>query len=166
MEIQTSFLCPSSYANHRRKGHNSGDQSFLYSGPCSSPTPSRQPLFETSKHKPQKDKSGQTSPNWEIPPVYLGVPKLGCFKRGCLQCLRGLRSFAPFCALFALFFALFCGLVLALICALLRTLACLCVRPRLERPHLGIAENKTQKDKPNRDGRVQIGKILIPPCGG
>ena len=54
---------------------------------------------------------------------FLGVPKPGCFKPGCLQSLRGsalLRSFAPFCALlrsfadlrlrsFALTFALFCA---------------------------------------------------------
>ena len=55
----------------------------------------------------------------------------GCFKPGCLPFLCGsalLHSLRPF--------TLFCEFVL--FCALLRSFACFCVRPRLERPHLGI----------------------------
>ena len=64
-----------------------------------------------------------------------GVPKPGCFKPGCLQILcrsAFLRSFAPVCAL--------CALLRTCVCALLRAFAYLCVRRRLERPHLGNAE--------------------------
>ena len=57
------------------------------------------------------------------------------------------RSFALFCALLRSF-ALFCGLAFApfksvLICTLLRSFACFCVRPRLERPRLGTADDKS-----------------------
>ena len=74
--------------------------------------------------------------------IWLGVPKPGCFKPGCLQFLRGsalLCSFAPFCARLRSFADLrLCAF--ALICALLRAFACFCVRPRLERPRLGTAD--------------------------
>ena len=69
----------------------------------------------------------------------LGVPKPGCFKPGCLQFLRGsalLRSFADLRLR-----------SLALICYLSRAFACFCVRPRLERPHLGTADCKSSGGK-------------------
>ena len=47
-EIQASILYPFAYATCREGEHNSGHQFSLYFGPHSSPTPSRQPLFETS----------------------------------------------------------------------------------------------------------------------
>ena len=63
-------------------------------------------------------------------PIRLGVPKLGCFKPGCLQFLRGsapLHSFTPFCALLRSFAYLHLH-SFELICALLRSFVCFCVR--------------------------------------
>ena len=48
--IQASFLHPFSYAPLGGGGHNSGQQLWLYFGPCCSPTHSRQALFETSEN--------------------------------------------------------------------------------------------------------------------
>ena len=73
---------------------------------------------------------------------FLGVPKPGCFKPGCLQILRKdalLRSFAD------LRLRSF-----AVICALLRAFACFCVRLHLERPPLGTAEFFRVKLKKHR----------------
>ena len=47
-EIQASFLYPFSYAPLGKWGHISGELFGLFLGVCLSPTPSRQPLFETS----------------------------------------------------------------------------------------------------------------------
>ena len=47
-EIQASFLYPFSYAPLGEGGHISGELLGLFLGACLSPTPSRQPLFETS----------------------------------------------------------------------------------------------------------------------
>ena len=72
------------------------------------------------------------------PPNFLGVPKPGCFKPGCLQFLRRsalLRSFADLCSR-----------SLALICALLRAFACFCVRQHLEQPRVWELQNyKSEK---------------------
>ena len=46
-EIQASFMYPFSYAP--KGGHTSGKRFWLFFGICLSPTPSRQPLFETSE---------------------------------------------------------------------------------------------------------------------
>ena len=57
----------------------------------------------------------------------------GCFKTGCLQYSR---SFALFCSLLRSF---------ALFCAHLRSfalIACFCIQPRLERPHLETPEGR------------------------
>ena len=70
-----------------------------------------------------------------------GVPKLGCFKPGCLHFLCRcalLRRFALFCALLRSFVNLRLH-SFALICALLRAFACFYVQPRLERLCLGTA---------------------------
>ena len=48
--IQASFLYPFSYAPLGEGGHNSGDLFGLFLGVRLSPTPSRQPLFETSEN--------------------------------------------------------------------------------------------------------------------
>ena len=48
-EIQASFLHPFSYAPLGEGGHISGEIIGLFLGVCLSPTPSRQPLFETSE---------------------------------------------------------------------------------------------------------------------
>ena len=58
--------------------HNSGGQFLLYFGLCCSPTPSRQPLFETSE---KKDEPGQMSPDREPPSPCLKHPCLGGFTR-------------------------------------------------------------------------------------
>ena len=58
-----------------------------------------------------------------------------------------MRSFALFCALLHPF-VLFCALVRTSVHALLRAFACFCVRPRLERPHLGNAESSGWKNEP------------------
>ena len=81
--------------------------------------------------------------------LLLGVPKPGCFKPGCFKSalLRSFALFAPCCTLFALFrFLLRICVTLrsfVLICALLRSFAYFCIRPRLERPRLGIADLET-----------------------
>ena len=67
-------------------------------------------------------------------PHKLGVPKPGCFKLGCLQFLCKSALLCSFCAHLRSF---------ALICALLRSFACFCKRPRLERPRLGTAEQRS-----------------------
>ena len=64
---------------------------------------------------------------------WLGVPKPGCFKPGCLQFLRGsvlLRSFAPFCALCAFLRTFVCALLRTFVCALLRSFALFCAHLR------------------------------------
>ena len=73
------------------------------------------------------------------PKHVFGVPKPHCSKPGCLQ-FYARRSFALFCKLA---FALFSGH--------LRSFACSCVRPRLERPRLGI-ENVLQLFWPTFSG--------------
>ena len=50
-EIQASFLYPFSYAHLGERGHISGELFGLFLGVCLSPTPSRQPLFETSDNR-------------------------------------------------------------------------------------------------------------------
>ena len=52
---------------------------------------------------------------------------------------RIFRSFAPFCTLWRSFVDSRLH-SFVLICALLRAFACVCVRPRLERPRLGTAD--------------------------
>ena len=47
-EIAASFLCPFSYAPLGEGGHITGEHFLAVFGVCLSPTPSRQPLFETS----------------------------------------------------------------------------------------------------------------------
>ena len=49
-EIQASFLYPVPFflCPLRRRGTHSGERFGLFLGVCLSPTPSRQPLFETS----------------------------------------------------------------------------------------------------------------------
>ena len=70
------------------------------------------------------------SPEFSTPPLFLseelGVPKPGCFKPGRLQSLRRsalLHSFAPFCALCALF----CALLRSFAPLRLRSFAHICV---------------------------------------
>ena len=53
-EIQASFLCPCSYAPLGDGGHISGEFFGLLLGVCLSPTPSLQPVFETSDKTVQK----------------------------------------------------------------------------------------------------------------
>ena len=47
--VQASFLYPFSYAPLGEGGHISGELFWRFLGVCLSPTPSRQPLFETSE---------------------------------------------------------------------------------------------------------------------
>ena len=61
-EIQASFLYPFSYAPLGEGGQISGELFGLFSGDCLSPTPSREPLFETSDlntHKKFAEKNAQ-----------------------------------------------------------------------------------------------------------
>ena len=53
-----------------------------------------------------------------------------------------MHSFAPFCTLLRSFADF--RLAFALFCAHLRAFACFCVRPRLQRPHLGTSDNYTR----------------------
>ena len=72
-EIQASFLYLFSYAPLGEGGHITGERFFAIFGVCLSPTPSRQPLFETS------DKNIGVAPS--PPPVPGGVaPNFGSEK--------------------------------------------------------------------------------------
>ena len=52
LEVEASFLHPFSYAPLGEEPHTPGDLFSLLLGICWSPTPSRQPLFETSEFNP------------------------------------------------------------------------------------------------------------------
>ena len=54
-EIQASFLHPFSYSSPRRRWTQFWRTIFAALGPCQSPTPSRQPLFETSDTQNQME---------------------------------------------------------------------------------------------------------------
>ena len=71
-EIQASFLYPFSYAPLGEWGHISGELFGLFLGVCLSPTPSRQPLFETSeKKRGDENLTNYTPPKKEVldPPL-------------------------------------------------------------------------------------------------
>ena len=61
-EIQASFLYPFSYALLGEGGTHFWKTFWLFLGVCLSPTPSRQPLFETSER------------NWDLPAILPGYP--------------------------------------------------------------------------------------------
>ena len=76
-------------------------------------------------------------PGWQ----YLGVPKTLLFQTWLFAMFTRKRSFALFCALFALF----------------------CARPRLERPRLGTSEilNRVAQE-PNRNRKPELSEPLFP----
>ena len=72
-EIQASFLYPFSFAPLGEWGHISGEHLGLFLGGCLSPTPSRQPLFETSETTPFQRKICSRSDKASLGAT-LGIP--------------------------------------------------------------------------------------------
>ena len=135
--IITKFISSTNYFSKEFFCNNLGragippvSEILFQDGPRAKPELEQEPLEPFARNRQQNhnhwteqcvsvdlQKYRETLPSKAQTGPVLGVPKPGCFKPGCLQCLSGsvslrcLRPFAPFCALLRI-----------CVCALLRSL--------------------------------------------